>query len=696
MNDPSEPRARSPYLFLLARPSLATRSEAANRLREMGLTVVAQYGRLALEALARPDEALAAQDLGLFSGVFKGSVSAQHLERLTDEQRRVVEQWNTRFAADYRRLKEDKTLLGRSWGHPDLQSPAPYSAIDADDFLTFLEEYERRTGTSAVEPTTEQGPAEQRRGRGAPRRPQGPMTPEAFVKYEGDLAERFKDPTTAYHLARLAFNLGPDSYERIRGLRPDFVAELIERFFREAACWELTGEIAVGVVFVESSRRGGPTFGTTERNQICQEVIDGLNWLASEHPGGNLSWVYDFQFVKIDVVNGSDTAANCPSSNSLEAGWRDPAMGQVAYDGHTYAAAWASVGEFREHMRVANRAAHAIVIFVTPYANCWHAYASSGRLVLAKRNNWGGWGQGTLDAITAHEVAHLFGAADEYTGSGTPCSTCDSLHGCDQIPNGNCGACAHPRQACVMDGNSRRLCAYTRGQIGWSHLFVELTTADEIWAGTDDDVWLDIGDRTFVLDTANHDDRERNNKEGYALWAPGLDRADVKRIMIRKSPDGFAGGWKFRGVQVRFGGSLICDQPSINKWLEDEDRTWVGCVSDPDLVNTLEVRITTADVLWAGTDDDVSVRLAGRTWNLDNPWHDDFERGNTDSFSLDPGTGLRVGDIHSVRIHKSPDGFAGGWRLKGVRILANGTTLFNNQAINKWLEDDDRTWSASF
>jgi len=88
-----------------------------------------------------------------------------------------------------------------------------------------------------------------------------------------------------------------------------------------------------------------------------------------------------------------------------------------------------------------------------------------------------------------------------YTRSGTPCSSCDTLHGCDNIPNGNCGACAHPRQTCVMDANSHRLCGYTRGHIGWADLFVETTTADEQWAGTDDDVWIDIGDREFVLDT---------------------------------------------------------------------------------------------------------------------------------------------------------------------------------------------------
>ena len=79
-----------------------------------------------------------------------------------------------------------------------------------------------------------------------------------------------------------------------------------------------------------------------------------------------------------------------------------------------------------------------------------------------------------------------------------------------------------------MDSNSRRLCAYTRG-----------------------------------------------NVEGYALSAPGLERSDIKRIMIRKSPDGFAGGWKLKRVRAWHAGSLICDVNNINKWLEDSDRTWI-------------------------------------------------------------------------------------------------------------------------
>lgn len=513
-----------------------------------------------------------------------------------------------------------------------------------------------------------------------------PLTAKEFTRFQEQLTKRYDDETLAYHLARLGNELGPVYREVILEL-PDWVLVIVlEWLHPEADCWKMTGEMSVGVVFVESSRSGGPTFSTAERSDICNEIIAGLNWLSAAHPGRNLRWVYDFQFISIDVADGDD--------QSDEAYWRDPAMSQVSYHQNTYPGTWGAVAEYREDMRLRNNSEHAITVFATPYGTEWHAYASGSRLTLARRNNWGNWGLGALDRITSHEVCHLFGAADEYTGSGTPCNTCNSLHGCDQVRNGNCGACADSREDCVMDANAGRLCSWTRGQIGWSHLFVELTTADDAWAGTDDDVVLDIGERTFVLDNTGVDDRERGDVQGYALWVPDLDREEIKRILIRKGADGFSGGWKLARIRVWFRGDLICDR-SPNRWLEDETLTWAGCTIDNDWVNTLRVRISTADVGWAGTDDDVTIRLAGRTWTLDNSWHNDFERGNTDTFDLDPGTGLRRSAISSVRIHKSQDGWGGGWKLKGVQVIANGSTLYDNQSINRWLEDSDRTWVGS-
>jgi len=673
-------RERTAYLLLVHKPSTTARHEAAKQVRELGVTVVAQFGAVAIEVLATDDQAAALDELGLFAGRLSGPMKREHLEKLTTEQRQVVEVWNARFTASYRRLKKDLTHVGKPWSAEGLRAPLSYTAIGPEDFLELVGHWEEHSGRKLLPPAQR---ARKRVSTGGQRQ----MSAEEFRRLEKRLADAYDNPTLAYHLARLAARLDRRYESVLLKLPADLLAELVKLFFAEAVCWRMTSEMSVGIVFVESSRSGGPKFSTSERNDICNEILAGHSFLTSEHPEGNLSWVYDIQMVKIDVANGS--------GDPDEAYWRNPGIGQVNYNGTTYSATWSGVADYREDMRTANRSAHALVIFVTPYANSWHAYASSGRVTLANKNNWGGWGRNTIDMITAHETSHLFGSADEYTGSGTPCSSCDTLHGCDQIPNGNCGSCSRPHQACVMDGNSRRLCGYTRGHIGWANLFVETTTADEIWAGTDDDVWVDIGNRQFVLDTPDHDDRERGNREGYAIWSPGLQRSDIKRILIRKSPDGAAGGWKLNRVRVWQGGSLVCEQNNINRWLEDDNRVWVGCINDRALISTLTVKISTADVSWAGTDDDVKLTLAGRTWDLDNEGHDDFERGSTDTFTLDPGVAFYQSDIHSVRITKSPDGVAGGWKLKGVQLIANGSTFYNNQGINKWLEDDDRAWSTS-
>jgi hypothetical protein len=668
---------RHPYLFLLSRPSLPARREAARLLRELGLRVAAQYGSVAIEAIGTPDRAEAALASGLFTHSTRNRVKRDHLEKLSSEQRRITEMWNARFTKAFRTLTRDLTHVGKHWNAKGMAEPLPYSAVDPRDFLLRVERYEKETGRRLLP-----------RRIGGKQRKTTPraMPPQEFVRYERRLAERYKSERLAYYAARLAQRLGPEYYAMIAAL-PAALLDWLRDLLAEELCWKMTGEMAVGIVFVESSRSGGPKFSASERDDICNEILGGHQWLVEEHPTGELSFVYDIQFAKIDVANGS--------GDPQEDYWRDPAMGQVTYDGTTYTAAWSSVAAYREAMRVANFAKHGLVIFVTPYANSWFAYAGSGRVTLAKKDDWGSWGRGTIDRIAAHETSHLFGSADEYTGSGTPCSTCGSTHGCDHIPNGNCGSCAHPQQSCVMESMVWNLCAYTRGQIGWAPLFVELRTADEQWAGTDDDVWLDIGDRTFVLDTPDHDDRERGNIEGYAIWAPEVARADIKRVLIRKSPDGFAGGWKLGRVRLWHEGEVVCDG-SPNQWLEDNRRWWVGCVTNSDIVTALRVRVTTADVGSAGTDDTVTLTLAGYSWDLDNPDHDDFERGNTDSFTLDPQTGLYRSAIHSIRIHKSPDGWFGGWKLKGVELIVNGATIYNNQSINQWLEDDTRTWSAVF
>jgi hypothetical protein len=47
-----------------------------------------------------------------------------------------------------------------------------------------------------------------------------------------------------------------------------------------------------------------------------------------------------------------------------------------------------------------------------------------------------------------------------------------------------------------------------------------------------------------------------------------------------------------------------------------------------------------------------------------------------------------------VQVEKARDGLAGGWKLCGVKLLVNGAVAYDNQRINRWLEETRRTWLA--
>ncbi len=47
-----------------------------------------------------------------------------------------------------------------------------------------------------------------------------------------------------------------------------------------------------------------------------------------------------------------------------------------------------------------------------------------------------------------------------------------------------------------------------------------------------------------------------------------------------------------------------------------------------------------------------------------------------------------------MQIEKSSDGVGGGWKLRGVKLVVNGRTLYRRDGIERWLEDNRRTWRA--
>lgn len=116
-------------------------------------------------------------------------------------------------------------------------------------------------------------------------------------------------------------------------------------------------------------------------------------------------------------------------------------------------------------------------------------------------------------------------------------------------------------------------------------------------------------------------------------------------------------------------------------------------------ITSLTVRVKTGDVRLAGTDDDVFLRTGPTTrFPLDKLLYDDFERGDNDTYSVPidaiTRSGFTLGDLRQVTIEKSRDGVAGGWRLSGLTLTVNGRVVYNNPAINRWLEKNQRVFTA--
>ena len=116
-------------------------------------------------------------------------------------------------------------------------------------------------------------------------------------------------------------------------------------------------------------------------------------------------------------------------------------------------------------------------------------------------------------------------------------------------------------------------------------------------------------------------------------------------------------------------------------------------------ITGMTVEIRTSSSLFSGTDDDVYLRInSTQRFPLEKRLYNDFERGDRDTYSvpIDDALleGLDFGDIDRVQIEKSPDGPGGGWKLRGVKLMVNGRNVYSRDHIDRWLEDNHRTWRA--
>ncbi|MBE2217026.1 MAG: hypothetical protein IAE90_02405 [Ignavibacteria bacterium] len=675
------------FLFMYSKPNRNIRKEAFATLRRSGIRVYAQYSDIAVEIGCNSYQAEEIFELGYFQFYLVGRCNPADYKFLSPEQLEVLNIWNARFTE-----KKKKDMPPAAWNDKRYGEPLPDTAIDPQEFIEKLKEHKIEVKKSEGKTRTKE------------------LTGNAFVKFEEKLRKKYGNATVAYHLARLALRLDPGYWPVIEDLSTHLLEWIIfivgeDYQGKPGECWKMTGSVAVGVVIVESELTDGPKFTDDERNRIRDKIREAHGWLAKEHPEHELFWYYDYENVQIsenDRIRTED-----------ERYWIFPGMEKVNYRGHTYSGDFEGIKKYREDLKNLEKADYAIVIFVSPYVSTRiYAHIPHKFIILAQNtgnipitHDFMGFGIDNLHLVTAHETCHLFGAADEYTGEGTPCSTCGTLHGCHRIPNGNCNSCAKPMNPCIMGITQLNICDYTRGQIGWADLFVEVWTSNTEDARATAAPILNIGSKEYILSPqayAAHGEVtpyiegysnshfDAGFRDGFAIWDKDLDLGDIERIMFRLA---VYGSWRIDKYKVIFRGNKICEQ-TIDNLLSVDNPNYIGCTFRNNSVNSLIVEVTTGDVFNAGTDDIVRFYAGNQGWNLIGFPRNNFERGRRDRFDLGPQTGLDMSDFFRVVITKSPDGPLGGWFLKGLKVTANDIVVYDNQSINVWLEgnNDGRYW----
>ncbi len=174
----------------------------------------------------------------------------------------------------------------------------------------------------------------------------------------------------------------------------------------------------------------------------------------------------------------------------------------------------------------------------------------------------------------------------------------------------------------------------------------------------------------------------------WALGDPGPDDADLyANARVRGQP---------------FASTVIHDHDQFGFSGVYAPFTWIRSVpvgwraSTP--IRSITVRVRTGDRRYAGTDDDVYLRLAnGLRFRLEKRAYNDFERDDDDTYAvpLDSLTrdGLSLEDLAYARIEKDPDGAGGGWFLRSFEVRVNGGVIAS-PTVNRWLEDNHRTFQA--
>ena len=217
----------------------------------------------------------------------------------------------------------------------------------------------------------------------------------------------------------------------------------------------MIGTISVDLIFVESDGTfdsNTEDWTPTERTNVYNEVLTGINWWCTNPQGPGLNG-----FIHQSIETTMYEPINRPhTDDSL---WISEIMTKRGYAQSGFLnQARASANALRQ----SDQTDWAWTIFAVDSSNdadgyfadpTWCAYAYLGKPCMVLTYDNGNWGITNMDRVAAHETGHIFYATDEYNGITEYSGYLDA----SDIEGSNC----------IMDTNVLTISSGTLNQIGW-------------------------------------------------------------------------------------------------------------------------------------------------------------------------------------------------------------------------------------
>lgn len=236
----------------------------------------------------------------------------------------------------------------------------------------------------------------------------------------------------------------------------------------------MIGRVAVGIILTESDGSLDPPtedWTSQEQQKVFSEIVAAMNWWADREPRANLTFYYDDHFTS-PLSTGYEPINRPHTDQGL---WIGQVMGGLGYGASSY---FTRVRDYNNVLRNQYQTDWAFTIFVVDSSNDgdnkfsdgYFAYAYLGGpfMVMTYGNN--GYGPSNMDAVTAHEMGHIFHALDQYHSARQSCAY-RSGYLYVENQNSQYGNCSS-NETSIMRGQvwPYRIGAvdyYARGQVGW-------------------------------------------------------------------------------------------------------------------------------------------------------------------------------------------------------------------------------------